>query len=190
MPDSVTIVPALPAHAEGVWRIFHEVVRAGDAFVFPADISREDALAWWFAPGNKVYVALDSSGRVGGSYILKPNHPGRGAHVANGSYMTSPHARGTGLGNAMAEHSVSQAAALGFRALQFNMVVSTNETAVRLWLRHGFRIVGTVPQAFHHATLGYVDAHIMHRSVGPPDTVSTPATGPGTLPASGTGSGS
>lgn len=185
MPDSVTILPALPAHAEGVWRIFHEVVRAGDAFVFPADISREDALAWWFAPGNHVYVALDAAGQVAGSYVLKPNQPGRGAHVANGSYMTAPHARGTGWGDAMAEHSISEAAALGFRALQFNMVVSTNEAAVRLWLRHGFRIVGTVPQAFLHATLGYVDAHIMHRRAGPEDQVSAPPTGPKTSPASG-----
>jgi L-amino acid N-acyltransferase YncA len=161
----IHILPAASEHHDAIWHIFHEVIQGGDAYVFPADMHRPDALAYWLAPGNHVYVAVDSAGTVVGSYILKPNQPGRGSHVANGSYMTASSARGMGVGTIMAEHSMAEAARLGYRAIQFNIVVSTNETAVRLWQRHGFKILATLPQAFHHARLGYVDAHVMHRFV-------------------------
>lgn len=161
----IHILPAASEHHDAIWNIFHEVIQGGDAYVFPADMHRTDALAYWLAPGHHVYVAVDSAGIVVGSYILKPNQPGRGSHVANGSYMTASSARGMGVGTIMAEHSIAEAARLGYRAIQFNIVVSTNETAVRLWQRHGFKILATLPQAFHHARLGYVDAHVMHRFV-------------------------
>lgn len=162
----IHLLPAASEHHEAIWQIFHAVIQSGDAYVFPENTSRHEALAYWFAPGHHAYVAVDSAGKVLGSYILKPNQPGRGSHVANGSYMTAPEARGQGVGALMAEHSIAEAGRLGFRAIQFNIVVSTNEAAVRLWLRHGFQVVGTLPQAFHHARLGFVDAYIMHRFVG------------------------
>ena len=162
----IRIVPATAAHHGAVWQIFHEVIQGGDAYVFEADLPREQALAYWFAPSHHPYVALGEDGRVLGSYILKPNQPGRGSHVANGSYMTASHTRGMGIGGIMAAHSIEEAVRLGYHAIQFNIVVSTNDTAVRLWQRHGFKIIGTLPKAFRHKDLGFVDAFVMHRFVG------------------------
>jgi L-amino acid N-acyltransferase YncA len=162
----IHLFPAASEHHDAIWHIFHEVIQGGDAYVFPEHMSRSEALAYWLAPGNHAYVAVDGGGQVVGSYILKPNQPGRGAHVANGSYMTAGSARGMGVGSIMAEHSIAEAERLGYRAIQFNIVVSTNGTAVRLWQRHGFKILATLPQAFHHSKLGYVDAYLMHRFVG------------------------
>jgi L-amino acid N-acyltransferase YncA len=160
----VTVRDATPADADAVWAIFRAVVAAGDAFPFPDDTTREDALAYWFAPRTHVRVA-EADGRVVGSYTVKPNQPGRGAHVANGAYLVDPAARGLGVGRVLGEDSVRECRRLGYRAMQFNLVVATNEPAVRLWTAVGFRVVGTVPGAFRHATRGYVDAHIMFQSL-------------------------
>jgi ribosomal protein S18 acetylase RimI-like enzyme len=111
----------------------------------------------------KTYVCEDTTGRIVGTYCLKPNQPGGGSHVANCGYVVSPHARGLGVASAMCVHSQHQARALGFLAMQFNFVVSTNEGAVRLWKRHGFEIVGTLPGAFQHPELGFVDAFVMFK---------------------------
>ena len=146
---------------DAVWRIFQAVVSGGDAYVFEAHMPREEALAYWFHPKTHTYVA-EHEGRVVGSCILKANQPGRGSHVANGSYMVAPDTRGLGVGRAMGEHSIQEARRLGFRAIQFNIVVSTNEPAVKLWQKLGFAIVGTLPGAFRHARLGYVDAYVMY----------------------------
>lgn len=108
----------------------------------------------------------EADGRVVGTYVLKPNQPALGSHVANASFMVSPVARGSGVGRSMGEHSLAEARRLGFRAMQFNFVVSTNEAAVRLWQRLGFGIVGTLPGAFRHARLGFVDAYVMFQELG------------------------
>ena len=158
----MSILPATNAHSDGIWRIFREVVASGDTYVFDPQISREDALQYWLSIGNHTFVAADE-GRVCGTYLLRRNHPGLGSHVANASYMVSSEARGKGLGSLMCEHSLEQARRLGFNAMQFNMVVSTNEAAISVWKKHGFRIVGILPKAFRHATLGFVDAFVMHR---------------------------
>ena len=128
---------------------------------------REEALAFWFKPGTHVSV-VEQGGVVAGSYYVRPNQPALGAHVANAGYMVAAAARGLGLGRAMGEHSLVEARRLGFRAMQFNFVVSTNETAVRLWLDLGFKIVGTLPGAFHHPTRGFVDVYVMFRSLAEP----------------------
>src|SRR5206468_895996 len=141
---------------DAIWRIFHAVVEPGDTYAFPAEMTRHDALAMWTAPGTHAYVALDD-GDVVGTYLLKCNQPGRGSHVSNAAFMVAPSARGRGVGRAMGEHCLAEARRLGFRAMQFNFVVSTNEPAVALWKKLGFEIVGTVPEAFKHATLGFVD---------------------------------
>lgn len=162
-PD-LQILPATAAHADAIWRIFQEVIAAGDAYVFEADTTREQFMAYWFAPTSHPQVAL-LDGEVAGSYIVKANHPGRGSHVANASYMTAASARGQGIAGKMCQHSLRLAKSLGFRAMQFNIVVATNAVAVALWQKHGFRITGTLPDAFRHATLGYVDAHVMFRDL-------------------------
>jgi len=155
---------AAEADRAAIWKIFHEVVAAGDTYAIDPDMSREEGLAYWFSADTRTYVA-DSAGGVVGTYILRPNQSGGGLHVANAAFMVAPDARGQGIGRAMAEHCLSEARRLGFRAMQFNFVVSTNESAVHLWQGLGFKIVGTLPGAFRHPEKDYVDVYVMHRSL-------------------------
>lgn len=147
---------------DAIWEIFHAVVAAGDTYVFAPETPREEALAYWFPADGRTYVA-EHEGRVVGTYVLRPNRPGLGSHVGNASYMVSASARGLGAGRAMGEHSLAEARRLGYRAMQFNFVVSTNTAAVALWKSLGFEVVGVLPGAFRHSTLGYVDAYVMFR---------------------------
>lgn len=156
------IRPASGADAEAIWNIFHEVVASGDTYAFDPDTPREEALAYWLAGGTHAFVAVEEDDILG-TYLLKANQPGLGSHVANVGYMVAGRARGKGVGSAMCVHSIGEAKRLGFSAMQFNCVVSTNTAAIALWEKHGFRIVGTVPGAFRHRMLGEVDAHVMHR---------------------------
>jgi ribosomal protein S18 acetylase RimI-like enzyme len=144
------------------WPIFHAVVAAGDTYSYAPDIDEAQARAMWTTPPSRCFVA-EREGEVLGVYMLRPNQPGLGDHVANCGYMVSPHARGQGVASAMCEHSLAQARRAGFTAMQYNFVVSSNEAAVRLWQRHGFAIVGRVPGAFRHARLGPTDVFVMHR---------------------------
>lgn len=155
---------AAQADRAAIWKIFHEVVAAGDTYAIDPEMSREDALAYWFSADTRTYVA-DSTVGVVGTYILRRNQSGGGSHVANAAFMVAPEARGQGIGRAMGEHCLSEARRLGFRAMQFNFVVSTNESAVRLWQQLGFEIVGTLPGAFCHPESGYVDVYVMYRSL-------------------------
>ena len=149
---------------DAIWDIFHAVIVQGDTYTFDPDISREEAHAYWLHPSNWCYVA-EREGNVVGTYILKANQPGLGSHVANAAFMVSPRFRGLGVGRAMGEHSLSEARRLGFLAMQFNFVVSTNESAVGLWHQLGFKIVGTLPGVFRHSQKGFVDAYVMFRSL-------------------------
>lgn len=161
------IRPATYSDRAAIWNIFHEVVGAGDTYALDPNISREDALAYWLAPGTHTYVAEQPAIGIAGTYILRPNQSGGGSHVANAGFMVSASARGHGLGRAMAEHCLSEARRLGFRAMQFNYVISTNAAAIRLWQDLGFKIVGTLPDAFCHPEKGYVDVYVMYRSLVP-----------------------
>src|SRR6266446_9390553 len=125
---------------------------------------RQDALAYWFRSDTHIDVA-EIDGRVVGTYILRANQPGSGSHVANAAFMVAPNAQGQGIGRAMGEHCLNEARRLGFRAMQFNFVVSTNESAIRLWQQLGMQIVGTLPGAFRHPEKGYVDVYVMFRSL-------------------------
>ena len=174
--ESMNIRPATDADRDAIWNIFHEVVADGETYALDPDIPREDALAYWFAPGTYVYVAeldclkqlsSDRAVRVGGTYILRANQTGGGSHIANAGFMVSESVRGQGIGRAMAEHCLSEARRLGFRAMQFNFVISTNTAAIRLWQELGFEIVGTLPLAFRHPNKGYVDVYVMYRSLVP-----------------------
>jgi L-amino acid N-acyltransferase YncA len=149
---------------DAIWKIFHEVVAAGDTYAFDPAMSRNEALAYWFRADTHTYVA-ENEGRVAGTYILRANQAGSGSHVANAAFMVAQDAHGLGVGRKMAEHSLSEARRLGFRAMQFNFVVSTNASAIHLWQQLGFKIVGTLPGAFRHPQAGYVDVYVMFRSL-------------------------
>lgn len=159
---ALAIRPATDADRDVVWEIFRATIAPGDAFVYDPNTPREEAMAYWFAKGTRTYVA-EREGRVMGSYILRANRPGLGDHVANAGFMVAPEARGLGMGRTMGEHALNEARRLGYRAMQFNFVISTNESAVHLWQQLGFRIVGTLPGAFRHARKGLVDAYVMFR---------------------------
>ncbi|HWM90363.1 MAG TPA: GNAT family N-acetyltransferase [Thermoanaerobaculia bacterium] len=147
---------------DGIWDILHEVVQGGDTYLYDPDTTREQAYATWMSKEVATYVAI-LDGEIVGTYILKPNHVGLGSHVANAGYMVKRDASGKGIGTALCEHSMEEARRQGFLAMQFNMVVSTNERAVALWQRMGFAIVGTLPKVFRHSRQGLVDAFVMHR---------------------------
>jgi ribosomal protein S18 acetylase RimI-like enzyme len=155
---------ARPADHEAIWAILEPVLRAGETYALPTGISRENALAYWFSDGNAVFVA-ESEGRVVGTYLLRSNQQGGGCHVANCGYMTARDAEGRGVARAMLQHSLAEARTRGYRAMQFNFVVSTNERAVKTWRAYGFEIVGRLPGAFEHPVLGFVDALVMFRSL-------------------------
>lgn len=158
----IHIRPATDHDFDAIWRIFQEVVAGEDSFPFYSDTGRDYARRFWMEQTTASYVACDGDD-IAGSYYIKPNQPGLGAHVCNAGYMVSERVRGHGIGRAMCAHSLREARRLGFLAMQFNMVVSTNTAAVRLWQDMGFSIVGTVPKAFKHREHGYVDVHIMYQ---------------------------
>jgi len=147
---------------DAIWAIIEPVIRAGETYALPRDMSREDALAYWCAKDRRTFVAEDENGIVG-TYYLRANQQGGGAHVANCGYITAADASGRGIARRMCEHSLEEARGAGFRAMQFNFVVSTNTRAIALWQRMGFVIVGTLPGAFEHPALGDVDACVMFR---------------------------
>lgn len=159
----IKIREAKDKDSDQIWSIFKQVVAKGDTYTYPPDISREQALeAWVTRPGNSTFVA-EIDGIVRGTYHIRPNWPGAGAHVSNGSFMVDEQARGSGIGYAMGEHALSTAKSLGYKAMQFNLVISTNKGAIHLWKKLGFETIGTIPEAFNHPKEGLVDALIMHR---------------------------
>ncbi len=158
------IRPAINADHDAIWNIFHEILVAGDTYAFDPQMPREEALAYWFRADTHTYVAEKDDGVVG-TYILEPNQLGPGSHVANAAFMVARDAEGAGVGRRMAEHCLSEARRMGFRAMQFNFVVSTNTRAIHLWKQLGLKIVGTVPGAFRHPEKGYVDVYVMFRSL-------------------------
>ena len=163
MPNASLLVRrATDEDWSAIWLIFRDVVAAGDTYTFAPDMPEADARRAWMGPGLATYVAVRSD-EIVGTYLLKSNQPGLGSHVANVGYMVRPGAFGGGIGTAMAEHSLEEARAAGYRAMQFNAVVSTNVRAVALWKRLGFDVIGTVPEGFRHRELGYVDLLIMYR---------------------------
>lgn len=147
-----------------IWRILEPVIRAGETYALPRDMSEDDALAYWLGDDRKTFVA-EEDGVVLGTYYLRANQMGGGAHVANCGYVTAAEATGRGIARRMCTHSLQQARELGFRAMQFNCVVSTNAGAVRLWQAMGFEIVGRLPGAFAHPVHGFVDAFVMFRAL-------------------------
>ena len=147
---------------EKIWPLFREIAVAGDTYAYPTDITKDEAQKLWMDVPRKIYVC-EEDGKIIGTYYIKTNHAGPGDHVCNCGYMVSSEARGRGLATAMCEHSQTIAKMLGYKAMQYNFVVSSNEGAVRLWNKLGYATVGRLPKAFHHRTKGYVDALVMYK---------------------------
>ena len=153
-----------PQDHDALWRILEPAIRAGETYALPRDMTREDAIAYWTGGDREAFLAEDE-GSIVGTYYLRANHLGGGAHVANCGYVTAPEATGRGVARRLCEHSLQTARDRGFKAMQFNFVVSTNERAVRLWQSLGFEAVGRLPTAFLHPREGYVDVLVMHRAL-------------------------
>jgi GNAT superfamily N-acetyltransferase len=153
-----------PGDDDAIWRILEPTFRAGETYPIPRDISRSDALAYWHWPGHSVFVAEDA-GAIVGTYYLRANNRGGGAHVANCGYAVAPEAFGRGVARAMCAHSLDQARQRKFTAMQFNFVIASNERAVQLWQSLGFAIAGRLPGAFQHPRLGFVDVYVMVRAL-------------------------
>ncbi len=158
------IRPALASDSDAIWELLEPTIVAGETQALPRDMTREDALDYWLAPDNEVFVAEQVGAKVG-TYFLRANQYGGGEHVANCGYIVSPAATGRGIAQAMCKHSIEHAKARGFLSMQFNFVVSSNERAVKLWQHMGFQIVGRLPRAFRHPSLGLVDALVMSRDL-------------------------
>jgi ribosomal protein S18 acetylase RimI-like enzyme len=160
----VHIRPASANDADSIWEILEPAIRAGETYALPADMPREEVLAYWFRAGHELFIA-EENGFAVGTYFLRANQEGGGSHVANCGYVTAQWAAGRGVARAMCAHSLERARMRGFKAMQFNFVVSTNERAIRLWQSFGFEIVGRLPGAFQHPSGGFVDALVMYRSL-------------------------
>jgi ribosomal protein S18 acetylase RimI-like enzyme len=186
---------ATEADKPEIWKIIKSVIATGDTYVFAPDSPEEEMLAYWLSPEKWTYVAVwseppvaenlsvppasagglnaadsnntasDLNGKIVGTFFLKANQPGLGAHVGNAGYMVAPEAMGMRVGRTMAEYSLDEARRLGFKSMQFNFVVKSNQVAVKLWLDIGFEIIGEIPEAFNHARDGLTNAYIMYRKL-------------------------
>jgi ribosomal protein S18 acetylase RimI-like enzyme len=160
----LSIHPATDSDRDPIWAILEPMIRSGETYTLPRDMDKQQALEYWFAADKETFVWKEN-GAVLGTYILKANQQGGGAHVANCGYVTAPAAQGRGIARQMCLHSLERARERGFRAMQFNFVVSTNTRAVKLWSDLGFETVGRLPLAFAHPRLGFVDALIMYHQL-------------------------
>ncbi len=148
-----------------VWPIIEKVFRAGETYAYSPEITEEDAHKVWIEVPEETYVAIGSDNKIQGTYYIKPNQPGLGSHVCNCGYIVTENARGKGVASSMCEQSQEVAQKLGFRAMQYNLVVSTNEGAIRLWKKLGFQVIGNLPKAFKMKSVGYVDAFVMYKEL-------------------------
>lgn len=149
-----------PGDHDRVWEILQAIISQGDVLAYVS--SREEMLAYWCDECKHTYVAI-MGGEVAGTFFIQDNQPGRGSHIANAAYAVDPSTAGKGIGRYMAEYSLTEAKRLGYRAMQFNLVVKSNKNAVKLWQKMGFEIIGEIPQAFDHIRDGLVGAYIMYR---------------------------
>ena len=169
VPATSRLLPSIRPFQESdwpsVWPFLHATVAAGETYAFPPQSSETEMHRAWIETPCATYVACGPDGRVLGTYYVKPNHPGPGSHVCNCGFVVAPEAQGRGIASAMCVHAQAEAVSLGFRAMQFNLVACTNTRAISLWRRLGFSVVGTLPGAFHHQRLGFVDALVMYKEL-------------------------
>ncbi|HEU5048317.1 MAG TPA: GNAT family N-acetyltransferase [Rickettsiales bacterium] len=164
MSEEWSISPAAESDWPGIWNIFRDVISRGDTYTYAPDMTEEQAQNIWIHNNCHGYVVKHGD-RIVGTFTIRSNKPGFGDHVANAGYMVHKDYRGKGIAQAMCRASLKEAKRLGYSAMQFNFVVATNEAAVKLWQKMGFKIIGTVPKAFRHSQLGLTDVHIMYRSL-------------------------
>ncbi len=148
-----------------VWPIIEDVFRKGETYPFSPEITEDEARNVWIYMPTATYVALNDEMEIVGTYYIKPNQPGLGSHVCNCGYIVAENIRDKGIGSTICDHSQGEAKKLGFKSMQFNLVVSTNESAVHLWQKHGFQTIGVLPRAFKHKRLGFVDALVMYKQL-------------------------
>lgn len=160
----ITIRKYTEEDKEQIWEIIKSVISGGDTYVFAPDSPKEKMLAYWCGADKKTYVAVLEN-KIVGTFFLKENQPDLGSHIANAGYMVAPDAQGKRIGRKMAEFSLEEAKRLGYRAMQFNIVVKSNENAGRLWQNLGFEIIGEIPEAFNHVENGLTNAYIMYRKL-------------------------
>ncbi len=163
---TVRIREATKADFDQIWAIFHDIIAAGETYAFKQDMTKQQAEALWLDTPPKTFV-IENGEQILGTYFVKANQAGPGSHVCNCGYMVAASARGLGLATKMCEHSQHIAKDLGFKAMQFNCVVSSNEVAVKLWNKLGFATVGRIPKAFNHPIKGYVDTLVMYKWLEP-----------------------
>ena len=161
MASPLQIRPYEPADWSAVWVLLEPVFRSGETFPHDPAITEAEAQMAWVEQSQAVMVAVDPAGAVVGTYYLRPNSLALGAHVANAGYVVAENCRRQGVGSRLCQHSLQAARRLGFRSMQFNLVVSTNAAAIHCWQSNGFQVVGTLPGAFRQRQLGYVDALVM-----------------------------
>ncbi len=164
MQELITIRKAHSGDENQIWKIASQVIKNGDTYVFNPSSSQEVIIDYWLSESHHTYVAILEN-QVCGTYLLKDNQPDLGSHIANGSYMVHPDFRGKGIGELLGTHSINEARGLGYSAIQFNIVVKTNESAVRLWKKLGFEVIGEIPEAFQHQKQGLTNAYIMYRKL-------------------------
>lgn len=148
-----------------LWTIIEPVIRTGETFALPRDMSEKAALAWWLSSLHTPFVAVSDNGAAVGTYYIRPNQSGGGDHICNCGFMVAEGARHRGVATAMCEHALATARDMGFAAMQFNFVVATNLAAVALWTRMGFLTVGRLPGAFRSPTQGEVDVFVMFKEL-------------------------
>ena len=160
----MSIRKATEADQDAIWDIIQPVIAKGDTYVFDPNSTKEKMLAYWLSAEKHTYVATQNETIVG-TFFIKDNQPDLGSHIANAGYMTAPSASGQGIGMTMCEFSLEEAKRLGYRAMQFNIVMKSNEIAVRLWQKLGFTIIGEIPEAFNHPQNGLTNAYIMYQKL-------------------------
>ncbi|MEJ7834225.1 MAG: GNAT family N-acetyltransferase [Nocardioides sp.] len=157
----MTIRPATDEDWPNIWPFWKQIVDDGETYAYPSDLTAEEAADLWLERPPGLTVVFEEDGRILGSAKMGPNRPGRGRHVGTASFMVAAAARGRGVGDLLADYVVQWHRDQGFRGIQFNAVVETNTAAVRLWQEHGFKIIGTVPEAFVSRSRGLVGLHVM-----------------------------
>ena len=162
--EKIKINPATSADEECIWALLQPVFSAGDTYAVDPLIDREAAIAYWMEADKTAFI-LRIEGQAVGTYYIRPNQPGGGAHICNCGFITAPSARGKGVARRMLDHALIEAKQQGYRAMQFNFVLASNQRALALWQRNGFATIGRIPRAFLHPKQGYVDALILHRSL-------------------------
>lgn len=148
-----------PADHDVIWAMLEPVFRSGETYAIDRDISRKDALSYWTSAA--CYIIEDDTAL--GTFYIRRNQAGGGAHVCNAGFVTADRASGKGVARTMLDHALREARRLGYEAMQFNFVLASNTRAIDIWLRAGFTEIGRQPRAFVHPTLGYVDALILHK---------------------------